>query len=368
MAREGSLISGGLTETTTSRRERRLAGRRARRWRLLAWLGPALFGGLFVVVGLALLRVDGAAAGYRGEEISLAERPVVAEAPEVPEPRETREAGGGEEPVGRVASETAQPRGEEFDSGALRREVEGILEGRRGRFGVVVYEPRSGETVDVGGGERFMAASIAKLPPFLTLYREASRGEVDLNEPISIEPYDVVAYGTGELYMYGVGYSLPLRKCAWYLVNKSDNTAWVMLNRKLSPERIKAELRGIGATSTVYEEGVYESTPQDVLKMLQKISDPAYTDERLSEEMLDAMTKTAFEDRIPAGLPEGTRVAHKIGSLGANFGDAAIVEYEEDGERHRYFVVVMAEETVESEAVEVMREVARASHGAIAER
>jgi len=321
-----------------------------------------------------LLRVDVAAVGYRGEEIEVAERPVVAAAPEPPRAPEPRGAAGGGSPdrgdaqAGRVASETAGPRADGFDSEALRGEIEGILEGGRGSFGVVVHEPRSGETVEVGGGESFYAASIAKLPPFLTLYKEASRGGLDLNEPISMEPSDVTAYGTGELYMYPVGHSLPLRKCAWYLVNKSDNTAWVMLNRRLGPEKIKADLREIGATSTVYEEAAYETTPKDVLKMLQKISDPAYTNERLSEEMLRSMTDTAFEDRIPAGLPEETRVAHKIGSYGANFGDAAVVEYEKDGEKRRYYVVVMAEETVESEAVEVMREVAKASHEAIAKR
>ena len=43
-----------------------------------------------------------------------------------------------------------------------------------------------------------MAASIGKLPPFVTLYRGAARGELDLEEEISILPKDVQDYGSAE--------------------------------------------------------------------------------------------------------------------------------------------------------------------------
>ena len=43
-----------------------------------------------------------------------------------------------------------------------------------------------------------MAASIGKLPPFVALYRGAARGELDLEEEISILPKDVQDYGSAE--------------------------------------------------------------------------------------------------------------------------------------------------------------------------
>ncbi len=52
--------------------------------------------------------------------------------------------------------------------------------------------------------------------------------------------------------------------------------------------------------------------------MLEKISDPRFTSEEYSREMLSFMTETSFEDRIPAALPESTRVAHKIGTHAAH--------------------------------------------------
>ena len=59
--------------------------------------------------------------------------------------------------------------------------------------------------------------------------------------------------------------------------------------------------------------------------MLKKIADPAYTSPDLSAERLDLMTNTDFEARLPAPLPDGNRVAHKIGSYGSTFSDAWVV-------------------------------------------
>jgi beta-lactamase class A len=94
-----------------------------------------------------------------------------------------------------------------------------------------------------------------------------------------------------------------------------------MLDRYLGRDYIRAELYRVGARSTEYWIP-NTTTPNDVLLMLKKISDPSYTTPDLSAEMLEVMTNTAFEDRLPQPLPEGTRVSHKIGSYGTTFSDA----------------------------------------------
>jgi beta-lactamase class A len=53
--------------------------------------------------------------------------------------------------------------------------------------------------------------------------------------------------------------------------------------------------------------------------------DPTLATPELSAEMLDMMTNTSPEDRPPQPLPEGARVAHKIGSYGDTFSDAGLV-------------------------------------------
>jgi beta-lactamase class A len=207
-----------------------------------------------------------------------------------------------------------------------------------------------------------VAASLSKLYALLTLYRAAATGDLSLDDEITMRASDVWAEGTGVLYRYPVGTTMSLRKCARFLIKESDNTAEVMLNRYLGEEEIEAELRRIGARSTSYWMP-NTTTPNDVLLVLKAISDPSYTSPKLSAEMLDIMTGTSFEDRLPQPLPEGVRVAHKIGSYESTFSDAGIIFPEgTDGADQGYYVVVFSEGVTEGQAREAIHDVSLAAY------
>ena len=151
------------------------------------------------------------------------------------------------------------------------------------------------------------------------------------------------------LYRYPGGlHHDPAQVCAEFMIKESDNTAELMLKRYLGEEKIEAELHRIGADSTRYWQPTNTTTPNDILLVLRKIADPSYTTQELSAEMLDLMTNTSFEERLPQPLPEGTRVAHKIGSYGDSFSDAGVVfmQGSQDTEA-AYFIVVIATDTTE---------------------
>ena len=237
-----------------------------------------------------------------------------------------------------------------------------ITQAHAGTHGVVVFDPYSGESASLNADRRFVAASLSKLYALLTLYRGASQGELSLDDEITMRHSDVWAEGTGVLYRYPVGHTMTLRECARFLIKESDNTAEVMLNRYLGEENIEAELDRIGVRSTSYWMPNI-TTPNDVLLVLKAIGDPSYTSPKLSAEMLDIMTGTSFDDRLPQPLPEGTRVAHKIGSYESTFSDAGIVFPEEESNIDQaYYVVVFSEGTTEVEARQTIREVSLAAY------
>ena len=245
----------------------------------------------------------------------------------------------------------------------LRSGVLDISEARAGTEGVMVFDPYSGETVTLNAERRFIAASLSKLSVLLTLYRAAARGEVDLDEEISMRPSDIWASGTGVLYTYPVGYTMTLRECAKFMIKESDNTAELMLNRYLGRDRIEAELHRIGADSTSYWHPTNTTTPNDVLLVLKAIANPSYTTPELSEDMLMLMTNTSFEDRLPGPLPEGIRVAHKIGSYESTFSDAGIIFPEEGGgTAQEYYIIVFCEGTMEGEARGTIQEISLAAY------
>jgi beta-lactamase class A len=271
----------------------------------------------------------------------------------------------------RPSEEPPPERSEEapsFDAEALEDELEEIVGEYEGVYGISVLEPDSGTGVSLRGDEEFVAASIGKLPPFAVLYAAAARGEIDLEEEISMRAEDVQSYGSGSLHGFSAGHSLSLRECAYRLVNHSDNTAWVMLDGRLGKEEIGAELQRMGIEDSSYlgHSSGYYTTPDDVVLLLEKISDPRFTDEELSVEMLEAMTDTSVEDRIPEKLPEDVRVAHKTGSYEGNFGDAGVVFYKDSqGKASRYYLTVLSEGAGEPEAREVIQKVSLAVYQAI---
>jgi beta-lactamase class A len=250
---------------------------------------------------------------------------------------------------------------EEFDE-----ELRAISEAHTGTHGVAVFDLYTGESASLNADRRFVAASLSKLYALLTLYTAASRGELSLDDEITMRASDVWAEGTGVLYRYPVGHTMTLRECARFLIKESDNTAEVMLNRYLGEEEIEAELDRIGARSTSYWRP-NTTTPNDVLLVLKAIADPSYTSPELSAEMLDVMTGTAFEDRLPRPLPDGARVAHKIGSYKSTFSDAGIVlSAERSGVGQEYYIVVVSEGAPEGEARQTIQEVSLAAYRALA--
>jgi beta-lactamase class A len=252
----------------------------------------------------------------------------------------------------------------------LRSRLPEISQAHAGTHGVVVFDPSTKKSASLNAHRTFEAASLTKLPVLLTLYRAAARGEVDLEDEISILASDVQAYGTGVLYRYPnkypIGYTMTLRECAEFMIKESDNTAWVMLNRYLGRGYIESELDRIGATSTAYWIP-NTTTPNDVHLMLKAIADPSYTTSKFSAEMLGFMTNTSFEDHLPQPLPKRTRVAHKIGFYGGTFSDAGIVFLDEGGGagQEYYIIVIFSEGAPEGEAREAIQDISLAAYRTI---
>src|SRR5215213_2042746 len=249
----------------------------------------------------------------------------------------------------------------------LHSKLPGISQAHAGTHGVMVFDPYSGETASLNADRRFVSASLSKLYALLTLYRAASQGELSLDDEITMRYSDVWAYGTGVLYKhpnkYPVGYTMTLRECAKVMIKESDNTAELMLNHYLEEERIEAELHRIGADSTRYWHPINTTTPKDILLVLKKIADPSYTSPQLSADMLELMTNTTFEGRLPQPLPEETRVAHKIGSYESTFSDAGIVFPEKSGGTGReYYIVVFSEGAPQEEARETIQDISLATY------
>ena len=105
---------------------------------------------------------------------------------------------------------------------------------------------------------------------------------------------------------------------------QSDNTAYGIMLKKLGERKVVEMMQEIGMNNTSL--ATNDTTPRDIGVFFVKLWKGEILKDESREELLVNLTDTNFEDRIPKGVPEGVRVAHKIGNeAGGVYNDAGIV-------------------------------------------
>ena len=93
-----------------------------------------------------------------------------------------------------------------------------------GRAGIWVKHVTTGETAGVGDGEIFNSASVIKMPVLVMAFQMAERGEINLDERITIRKEDIRG-GSGIFRYHDAGLQPTVRDVLLQMVITSDNTA-----------------------------------------------------------------------------------------------------------------------------------------------
>ena len=148
------------------------------------------------------------------------------------------------------------------------RELEKILAGRQGIYGVYSLNLEKKEVVSIREKESFPAASLIKLPIVYTLYQQAQEGKINLEEKYTLREEDKVG-GAGSLYQKEAGAVYSYRELARFCGKQSDNTAAAILEKFLGVEAIEATIRRLGMENTSFFRR--QTTPEDIALFWQKL-------------------------------------------------------------------------------------------------
>jgi beta-lactamase class A len=212
-----------------------------------------------------------------------------------------------------------------------------------GVYGLYIVDLKSGFSFGVNESETFDAASLIKLPVMAAMYRMSEDGEIDLNEKYSLKNSDK-ASGAGSLFYKPAGYLVSYGEILNLMGQQSDNTAFVIARNKVGKENIENLIRKIGMVDTRFD--TRQTTPRDIGIFFFKLWQGKVVNQSNRDKILDSLTKTIFEDYLPAGLPENVRIAHKFGTLENIINDAGIVF----DTNHPYVIVLMSKGIIEREA------------------
>ena len=130
----------------------------------------------------------------------------------------------------------------------LQAQLERLAAAHRGVVGVTVIHLESGRRVSVRGSEPFPMASTFKVPVAVQLLSRADRGELKLDQMVSIEQHDLHP-GSGTLsdLFTNPGVQLSVRNLMELMLRISDNSAAdILLRIAGGGDAVTANLKRLG--------------------------------------------------------------------------------------------------------------------------
>lgn len=234
------------------------------------------------------------------------------------------------------------------DLGALDARIRAAIAAVPGaEVGVSVRELATGRSLDVNGDAEFHAASTMKLPVLMEVLRAVDdhrlaleQGLLLVNQFPSIVDGSLFALDAGDdsdSSMYArVGTRVPVRELMARMIVRSSNLATNALVEVVGAAQAEARAHQLGATRLRVLRGVEDgkafaaglnntTTSADLAALLEHVERGDALAPESARLMKDILLRQELNDEIPAGLPPGTPVAHKTGSITATLHDAAIV-------------------------------------------
>ena len=193
----------------------------------------------------------------------------------------------------------------------------------------------------------FHAASTMKVPVMIELFRQAQQGSIELDDALPVRndfksivdgsPYQLSVGDDSDREVYAnVGKTMTLRRLNEAMITVSSNFATNLLIEKLGVDNVRKTVARLGADGMQVLRGVEDSkafaagrnnstTARGLLVLLEKLGRSEAVSGQRDAEMIEVLKRQKFNDAIPAGVPPGTPVAHKTGSITRIHHDAGIV-------------------------------------------
>jgi len=226
--------------------------------------------------------------------------------------------------------------------------------------GVAFHDLQTGDSLYIGADDSFHAASTMKVPVMIELFRRVDARGLRLDQGILLvnqfasivdgSPYALDPGTDSDSAAYReVGTRVTVRELIERMITRSSNLATNALIELVGAKQANATAHALGAKNIRVLRGVEDekafqagmnntTTARDLAVLLEAIETGTAASRASCDAMRDVLLRQEFNDEIPAGLPPGTRIAHKTGFITAVQHDAAIV-YPEG--RKPYVLVVL---------------------------
>lgn len=246
----------------------------------------------------------------------------------------------------------------------LRQALREYAEKQENEIGVYFEYLPSGTSIGVNDQMQINIASLIKIPVVMAIYHEIDKGHIKKEDIITMEEYHIDKK-FGDFWKKGVGTKITVMEAIELALIESDNTASTML----------LSILPFGAIDTIFDA---LDIPKDTKNKLHIISPKNYSsilrslylssslEKKSSNDILEILMKSRFNDKIAAGLPETIKVSHKIGVFNSKdnpeetYSDCGIVYVP-----NRPYLLCVMTKSNEEKAREYMRHISKMIYGYI---
>lgn len=213
---------------------------------------------------------------------------------------------------------------------------------------VAFHDLATRDEILIRADERIHPASTIKLTLLAEAFHQAQQGKLKLDERVTLNytftsngpgapPFTLTTNDDSETTLYNrPGDSETIRELCRLMIVRSSNLATNLLYDRLGVDAINAYMREVGAGDLLLKNHLQDikgfetgktnlATARALCKLLIPLAQKHLVSKTASEEMIEILRGQEFNQGIPAGLPPGTPVAHKTGSITRIYHDAGII-------------------------------------------
>ncbi|MEM9998335.1 MAG: serine hydrolase [Bacteroidota bacterium] len=268
------------------------------------------------------------------------------------------------------ASENPLPPSPDLD--ALAEQIDTLAAAHpEATVAVAIRDAATGTRFDRESDRSFHAASTMKVPVLIELFRQAEAGRFSLDDSLLLvnefrsivdgSPYQIEADSDTALYAR-LGEPVAIRTLAERMTTHSSNLATNLLIAHVEADSVQATIERLGTTSMrvlrgvedipAYRAGLSNSaTAADLAALMTALGRREAVSPEADAAMEAILLDQRYNTMIPAGLPEGARVAHKTGWITRIHHDAALVYPEPGTVSDTPYTLVVLTEGIDEHAV-----------------
>lgn len=244
----------------------------------------------------------------------------------------------------------------------LRSQLQTYISSLPVKTGVYFEYLPSGTSIGLNEKERFIPASLIKVPIVMAIYKKIESGKLRKNDMVALEDR-FKDETSGSLWERPSGSQIAIQDAINMTLDDSDNTAKNILLSKLTRTEVSFVFDALDISLNDQNEEESTVAPKNYSSILRSLYLSSYLTRTHSNEILELLSQSNDDLRIRAGIPNGVIVASKFGiSYGVSkdesvYSDCGIIYVPS-----RPFLLCIMIKGSESRAYSIMQEIANRTY------